>query len=533
MPEPVAATAEAASPRWLVGAAVGLCALVAIDAGRVLSGFAVRYTDEDQAIFWVAAQEFGHLRFREPMFYGQAYGALVEALPAAVLLRLGLPLNAAVPLATIALGLAPWFIAARRLWILGRRTAALVAAGAPLLLPLPYAMQLALPSFGAGILFAAVGAYAVERRPARAGGRALFAYLAVLGTLLFPNTLLLSAPVALAVVLRRDATARSHLFAAGGAAAGIGTWAAMRGFYALNPAWDLHPAGPRDFRLQRLAEGLLNLDRHWGAVTPAFLRAGWVLVVLLVAGWCGLAVARGARSAAPAGLAIVLAMGSLGLAKVHDGSESVFFSFARMYLALPLVPAFLWAADGALGSPPGQTGVGACGAPAAVLGLRRPAVGAGMALAVAIAIGRQLALPATVSRALATPAWAITPRPVDEVRAGCERIAALAAGRDGALSVHLRDRLAAYACGALLYGRVETLFPGYERRTWRLFEESRTSRTEVLVSEAGPDFCARAVPHVVACEHLPGEPPVARVALRPGGTAIGLLAAVGAPVRRF
>lgn len=68
----------------------------------------------------------------------------------------------------------------------------------------------------------------------------------------------------------------------------------------------------------------------------------------------------------------------------------------------------------------------------------------------------------------------------------------------------------AYGCGAVLYGRVATLFSYYDRRTWRMFEEDVRTRDRILLSEAG-EICERGKGVLRSCEIVSDNPRVAYV----------------------
>jgi hypothetical protein len=81
----------------------------------------------------------------------------------------------------------------------------------------------------------------------------------------------------------------------------------------------------------------------------------------------------------------------------------------------------------------------------------------------------------------------------------CRDTGDLATRLDVGLVVYAEDRLASYLCGAELYDDVATIYPPYERRTWRLIDESVTPRTAMLVADVDAGLCDRARGIVSSC----------------------------------
>lgn len=74
---------------------------------RIVWEYGINYTDDDQCLMWYGTAMFAHGKIPEPCFFGQSYGAMVESFLAVPLYWLGIPLNIALPLATVALSTFP------------------------------------------------------------------------------------------------------------------------------------------------------------------------------------------------------------------------------------------------------------------------------------------------------------------------------------------------------------------------------------------------------------------------------------------
>lgn len=75
----------------------------------LLLRYCSQYLDGDQALMWYGTAVFGHLKFPEPCFFGQAYGSMIESLIAVPLYWIRVPFQFALPAATIFLSIVPFF----------------------------------------------------------------------------------------------------------------------------------------------------------------------------------------------------------------------------------------------------------------------------------------------------------------------------------------------------------------------------------------------------------------------------------------
>lgn len=437
-------------------------------AWATLDRFGARFTDEDQTIFWIAADEIGHGHFREPCFYGQAYNTLWEAVLAALPVRLGANPAWVVPVIALSAGLAPYAllgaIAARKSPWWG-----LVVSAVPLLLPVHFWLLSCLASYNGGVLCAAVGVVVLDRfdtRLGRCGGFWLLAFALWLN----PNSLLLVLPAA-AIAIRRAGWGSA--WGVPGAALALGIVGASRAFYSIHPAYRLHVSDRTGGSLDLLAEGLRHIDLFWTPDSPEspFGPLGAVLVVAVAAA----AIWRRSRLDALAiASGIAIAVFALAAGKVHDGIGTVFFDRARMFLALPALAAFsvAWAVrSGAWGDPKAFGWV---------------------ALMAVATLGKLAALPAEIDR-LALESGPVNPVRVADLVDRCDQIARLAqdAGARTVLFEPESERPLDYGCAARLYGRLTTLHPRYERRTWLFLDKVRSPTGRVLVIGAGDSFCRK------------------------------------------
>lgn len=90
-----------------------------------------------------------------------------------------------------------------------------------------------------------------------------------------------------------------------------------------------------------------------------------------------------------------------------------------------------------------------------------------------------------------------------------------------------------YALPVLSHGRIETLFPGYERRTWRLEAEAKLIRPRILISlEEYPQLILEAQKYYKSAQIISVHPTI--MCLEPEGqTAIQVCKKLGITVRNF
>ena len=483
--------------RWsLLAAAAAAVASLAV-AARTLSALTARVVDQDQAIYWYAVEEFSRFRFREPFFYGQAYHHLGEALLAVPVVALGVPPWIAVPAASVAVGLATWAILAWMAWRRGALGLGVALLGVPAVMPFGYQVLLS-RMFGGGLLLVAVALLVAvssssPRRWTTAG------FLAALGVALVPNAGLF-ALVALAWLATTTLRSRKDwALLGGGIAAGVALHGVGRLFYVANPGWVVHEAPTVEFGLDLLAEGLVNLPRHLGRVTPGVLiHPATLLGAMLIIGAIALR-RRTWEVLAPAIATVLLTVGSLAVAKAHVASPSAFFAYERFFLGLPLaagVVALAVVGAWSRSRPAWPWSPLACAACVLALAAPRQVMleqGVARERAMRPAVGDGNALVAVLDLV-----------DVEEVRRDCAGIEASAARLGAELVVFSTSNTRAYACGALSYGKVVTLFLGQERRTWILLEEASKTREISVLADVWPSRACRSIERIPGYSCTPG-----------------------------
>jgi hypothetical protein len=491
-------------PRWLAAVAAGLAAMLLADRALVLARFALRYTDPDQALLWFGARDLMAFHLREPFFYAQTYLSWGESLAAAPLSAAGAPFWASLPIAALALGTIPWWMLARTAWRRGRVVASLVVLAAPLAMTNQYGMIVSMArGFSPGLFLAGAAAAGALREPPTARRLYLVGLLASAAVALNQSSILLTAPVGAYLLLAHRRSPGLIFPLAAGASTGLAGYALATLFYRFHPAYNFHPPIHSSLSLGLLKQAAthpsryldhLGLEAFGGAAAPLLV----LVLVLSALAWSGKAPQIAAAVALVAAIAICLAT-----PKAAEGTGSIFFSYARVFLAYPLALAFLgliWS----MGRHDAYT-------PTNTRTLRtRWAFPAAVALVAGVLfVQKQAQFQSDVEHAIAVnSAFAIVPAdPVPRVVAECRALEKMADLAHTGLVVWSHNASAPYACGALWYGHLSTLNPAYERRTWRLLEEDRSPRTRILLVEGPEDLCSHENGALSRCELIQASGP--------------------------
>lgn len=477
--------------RAQVAAVAVLAAGVLVQQCALILGWFRHYVNEDQALLWAAARDWGRLQPHQPNFWGQDYGTTFEAIPTAVLRAAGISYPTGLPLALLLLNLATWWLPAAAAWHRGRRGLAAVAVAAPLVLSTEYAITMGAYGAAAGRFVAGLVVAAVVAWPTRRGVAAFAVGAGAFAALLDASSLLMSVP-ACAVVLAEalPAERRARLRFAATTASGLLAPLAWFGFtawwYGAHPDDAMHPAPEVAPSWSVLVDNLTTPSRHFAAYAPELLR--WPVLVLAVTVAVVVAVGLGRRrssSLAAAGFVVVL-LATLSMPKSQDELDTVFFLAARTILPFPIGLWFL----------------------ATLVPRRRPVVArTGRVVASVTA----LALLTSVVRiagwdgrgdelrrdAAAFPGFPLVA--TDDLLQVCHRAEQAAASR-GIRTIVFQLRTAAYACAGVIGPDVVTAFPEYERRSWVLHALDDPGPSDIVFVGAHPPICAEA--RVVSCTGL-------------------------------
>jgi hypothetical protein len=259
--------------------------------------------------------------------------------------------------------------------------------------------------------------------------------------------------------------------------------------------------------LSNLRDTIAHTGRYFGFDAPELWRNAAVPVVAALVLLIALFWTRRLRTILPATAVVVTVIAILATPKAFDGTPSVYVAYGRVFLALP---AALWF----LGFVLAESRPFARPSPTLTNRL--------MLAVVALALVTFIVKAATFDSRLAplreTAELTSSHAPVISDAAVRERCAEVVAAADRArtdLVIYRFDRVSTYGCGALEYGKLETLFPDYDRRTWIVHREALLRRTSFLVTGVDRQWCAHAQVVVISCTLDPLVATIAVVRTRP------------------
>lgn len=443
-----------------------LC-LVIVYRSQLLTQFSFVYTDSDQTIMWEALRNYSEGAFHEPRFYGQAYNTFLEAFVAIPFYRAGIPAYKALPIVSVMLALLP-FVLVSFFTLLHRSVLhALIILTIPLMLPHEYGLITSMPrGFVTGIFFAGIGCISVLF-PKKNWAFSFLSFTTLLGYIANSNAVLLSAACLFYLFLINFKNYKFYTYSfAGALPGGILLWFMDR-FYATHPFNNLH-----GFKLSYTSDNFVSafgrLQDFFGFNTPVCNHSGIAIFILLALVAIFFAIKKQYIKASATLFIILLLILPLGLNKLSEGTDSLYFHYSRMFLSVPLLLAFC-------------------------LMLFEPVYEPSFLYTWCIAANYFFndhtgGLPDTVNKIATKKAIeVVTPARLEHVFKTCYDLNQIAKKNKIELVVmvnHYFNDVFTYGCPSCTDRFPETMRPAYERRTWKLLEaENKVYKTVLFVDE--------------------------------------------------
>lgn len=303
----------------------------------ILYSFAFKYVDGDQLIFWEGCRELLKDYVHEPCFYGQSYNVMIESLFAAPLFALGIPLNIALPGITSILTLIPFILFSAICLRQNKRMNAYIILCLPVLFRIEYGMITSIPrGFITGVFFASV-AVAVLKTGNNKWNHLTGGFFSVFAFVINPNSIILSFPYYVYQLLKNFKHKTFYVFETLGAIPAVLISYSIQHFYSIHPTYVFHIQWKPEFSWKIMVQCLSNLDIYFNYFAPILWKTGSIVLVIIV--FCAVLFLKKKQYhefwATVAGFLFL--MFSLGINKNIDGTESVFFPYGRMYVAIPLL----------------------------------------------------------------------------------------------------------------------------------------------------------------------------------------------------
>lgn len=424
------------------------------------------YVNEDQALLWAAAREWGHFRPHQPNFWGQDYNTTFEAIPTALFHGVGISYAHGLTLAVLLLNLFAWFALGRAAWRLGRRMLAVLAFGAIAAMSVDHAMLTVAYNTAAPrallALCAAVLLVASHRRWVVVAALSL----GLLTVCWDASGLLLFVPMALFALARLRPRFAQWRFLLGASFA-IGAPSVMwvlytNAWYERHPEDALHPGPAFEPGWSRLIDNLSKPSEFFGAFGPA-PWATWLVPVGVVLLLLVLAVRRRDVLTLISLLSIVgVTFLILSVPRASESLDTPYLPSVRTLLPLPLALVFC----AAILHPPTRSTETAAAPRAVRFGHARIAVALAMPVVGVLALVVAWQEQAGELKDKATGYGVYPARAVDEIEGLCARVQQVALD-NGIDTVVFDQKTPTYACAAL-GTPMTTLYPVYERRSWEL-----------------------------------------------------------------
>jgi len=319
-----------------------LFVLVILDRINTYFRFSIVFADSDQTLLWQVAKDMMSGTFHGPCFYGQSYNPVIEPLLAIPFLFSGLGFPAALPLATIILGLSPFLMLSFYFYKRFGPLTGILPLIISLLLPPEYSMLTSISrGFVTGIFFAVTGfvlfAFHKSFYSKFIGGISFG-----IGIYANPNCVLLFPLILPFLPRNRKELFRILMPLILGFSLGLTSFLFNAAYYNAHPDMVIHGAPGMDISLAAFLNVTGRLDSYFNFVTPLLWRAGWISLSLFVI--IGIRLWQHSRKIEF--LTLLLLFGfilfSFFVSKVSDGTNSVFFSGSRMFLAYPFILMFVF-----------------------------------------------------------------------------------------------------------------------------------------------------------------------------------------------
>jgi hypothetical protein len=434
----------------------------------VLKQFAFAYTDSDQVVMWCGARDFSLGQFHEPAYYGQNYNSMIEALFASIFFKWVTPRHA-VPLITSFLALFPYFIVASVCYLKKRNVQAFIVLAIPLLLPPEYDLVTSMPrGFVTGIFFAVIGSIAVYY-PERKWGFFLFSFFNMIGISLNPNAVLITGSIGIILFFTNYKNKLFYLYAFAGAVLGALPYMYIQHFYEQHPKYIVHAQWKLEFSIDYLKQGFLDLNKNFAYIVPGYWYQSGILFLLLLALVLVLFKQKEFIKAGAMCALIFFILLTLGINKIYDGDETIFYHYSRMFLALPLILALF----------------------ITFIKIEKQKLVTGIIVIAAFSFFsfKTQVLEESISKGIQQAQnGLITTAQVGEIVSSCDAINVVCKQQEVDLVMIVElwsDNFIDYGCQACDESFPPTLYPRSDRRTWRLLEEKDKINKTILLLDQG------------------------------------------------
>jgi hypothetical protein len=444
-------------------------ALFLADKVYMLTHYGFKFTDDDQTVIWLAAKDMLHGHFYQPCFYGQSYNPLVESLLSIPLLVFQIPIYMALPIVSAFLGMIPFLLFA---FLLKRKfpVAAIFSLALPMALPWFYSGLLIVPrGFVTGMAIASVPCAILLFGKQKNIPYFIAGLLSMLALATNPNCTMFLAPVLLFAWLTHFKNKNFYIFFLAGFILATAFPLYIDHFYKTHDKYNVHVMHSvlPDFTF--MIEGITHSD--WYLQEISFIRPHAILytIILQLAAGIFLFVKKRKTAAVSVLFSMIVMLASFSIPKVHDGGDRINFPLCRMFLGLPFsFVIFAYWIEEAINKDKFYP----------LLQKILPTLF--LILVIFFVIRRDQTFkkkyPDEVFNSLT-----VVIKLVDNVCETCDTLKNMAARyHTGLIVFDGLTKMYNYGCPALSYP-FETLYPGQERRRWRMNAEEKMRRERFIL----------------------------------------------------
>ncbi|MES2131056.1 MAG: hypothetical protein V4506_01835 [Bacteroidota bacterium] len=294
------------------------------------SKFSVNYTDEDQCILWLAADELLHGHFREPCFFGQDYSSCLEGWFSVPFLIAGLDYNQAIPLTTLLMSVFPFALIGWHFFKKENYLMTVITLFFLLMFSLNYKLISILPrGFITGVFFVGIAYYMLLRE-----GKFRFfwfSFFALFGFFLNEMSVFLSFPILLIYFKDNYRSKPFYLQCIVGGLPALTYKLYAYGFYNIwHRQYKTFSKSNFIWEFNDLKEAFAHLD-NW-------LFNDFTLIFISILFLCILLAFKKHYFKVWVIFIIVVLMGfSFGLHRMQEGAETIFFNKSRLFVFIPFL----------------------------------------------------------------------------------------------------------------------------------------------------------------------------------------------------
>jgi hypothetical protein len=290
--------------------------------------------DSDMPFMWLGVKDYSEGLFYEPRFYGQDYNTFIESLFAVPLYWIGVPVYYALPIVAHCFAIFPFLFTATYLFKKDRKENAILALALLLCLTPGYEVMTSQPRGISGVFLMSFSVLSFMN-PKHMGFLVLNTVLSVLAYFVTPNAVLISVPLMAFLFFNNYQNKKYYILTACSLLTALPFYFVFDKFYKDHPDYIVYGLD-NTWAFSNLFGALSHLDRSFGHVS-FFIEeiSATVLISFLV---LGIALYRKNKQAFLAFLSFFgIVFLSFFASKVQQGVVWPFYSFSRMYIAVPMV----------------------------------------------------------------------------------------------------------------------------------------------------------------------------------------------------